>query len=61
MFAPLYFLVVAGLDQLFRRVDIAEIPYPLLALMALPLGILVHLAIYPRLLRLEVQADSQER
>lgn len=61
MFAPLFFLVVAGLDQLFRRVYFAVIPYPLLALMALPLGVLVHLAIYPRLLRLEVHADAQER
>lgn len=61
MFAPLFFLVVAGLDQLFRRVYFAVIPYPLLALLALPLGVVVHLAIYPRLLRLEVRADAEER
>lgn len=58
MFAPLLFLVVSILDQLFRRVYFAEIPYPLLVLMTLPLAVLVHLAIYPRLLRLEVRPDT---
>lgn len=59
MFAPLFILLVVGLDQFFRRVYFTVIAYPVLALMTLPLGVLVHLAIYPRLLKLQVHADAQ--
>lgn len=59
LFAPFFLLLVAVLDQIFRRLWLVVVPYPILAVMVLPIGVLVHLTIYPSLLRLKVRDAAQ--